>query len=142
MGVKHFLDEKAIDRGEPITTAVRAALDDCYAVVVIISHASLKSAWVPYEVGYALGASSMGAKKKVIPLITDPTLDVPGYLVDLKYATDIKGLVSYFRSPAWNDYVSECRSARPNDIRQLRRINLELEEFLRKYQPGGREPDL
>jgi hypothetical protein len=141
IGVKHFLDEKAINWGASITPTVRKALDDCFAIVVVISHASLKSAWVPFEVGHAMGANFMGANKRVLPLLTDPTLSLPGYLADLSYVTDIRDVVKYFGSKDWKDHVLACQAARSQDIRRLRREITQLNTWLNTYMPSAREPE-
>ena len=49
--VSYFRDVKNIDWGDGINEHLRAALLDSQSVLVIISPASLKSVWVPFEVG-------------------------------------------------------------------------------------------
>lgn len=141
IGVDHFLDEKAIKLGAPITDVVRKALDDCHAIVVIISNASLKSSWVPFEIGHAMGANFMGANKMVLSLVTDPTLDLPGYIASFRYVTDIKDVVDYFKSQDWKNHLSESQVARSNDLRRLRKEIVDLNAWLKAYMPGTKEPE-
>lgn len=90
--VPYFLHRKDIDWGAHVTARVQEGLADCAAVIVIISPASLKSHWVPFEVGHA-----MGTGKLVLPFLVHPSLDLPGYLADLHYATDLHQVETYLR---------------------------------------------
>jgi hypothetical protein len=92
-GISYFRDEKDIDWGNSINLEVRSTLEKTSAILVIISPASLKSYWVPYEIGYAIAF-----RKKILPYLTHPSLDVPGFISDLKYITSIGQVQEYFRS--------------------------------------------
>ena len=96
IGLRYFLDEKDINWGAKIKEKVQDALHSCIAVLVVISPASLKSAWVPFEIGHA-----MGTNKIVFPLLTHPSLDLPGYLNDLSYFVTPEKAIEYFKSQAW-----------------------------------------
>ncbi|MHA1329886.1 MAG: toll/interleukin-1 receptor domain-containing protein [Candidatus Hodarchaeales archaeon] len=91
IGIECFLDQKDIDWGSSITYEIHKGLSECSAVVVIISPASLKSQWVPYEIGRAVGEG-----KRILPLLTHPSLELPGYMRDLHYKTDLKDVKTYF----------------------------------------------
>lgn len=91
IGIECFLDRKDIDWGSSITYEIHKGLTECSTVIVIISPASLKSQWVPYEIGRAVGE-----RKRILPLLTHPSLDLPGYLRDLNYKTDLKDVKEYF----------------------------------------------
>jgi len=101
IGVNCFLDEKNIEWGDAITEKVRESLNECVAIIVIVSPASLKSAWVPFEVGQAVSAG-----KRVLPLLTHPSLDVPLYLADLNCIKQVTDAVRFFESESWRQYVS------------------------------------
>lgn len=101
MGMDYFLDEKDIGWGSPISQEVSRALGDCVALIVIVSASSLKSTWVPFEIGQA-----MSANKKILPLITDPALDVPAYISNLSYVTEINAAVKYFKSDSWKQHLA------------------------------------
>ena len=92
-GVEHFLDEKDIEWGADFTEKIGEALRSCSAVLVVISPASLKSSWVPYEIGQA---KALG--KSVLPLLTHPSLELPGYLKSLNYKTELKEVLQFFDS--------------------------------------------
>ncbi len=91
LGVDHFLDSKRIRWGDKITSSVDRALDECLAILVILSPASLESPWVPYEVGHA---SALG--KIVLPYLTDASLEVPLYMRDLSFANSLDDIRTYF----------------------------------------------
>jgi len=90
-GVDFFRDMKDIDWGKSINSEVRLGIVQAPALLVILSPASLKSAWVPYEVGYACALG-----KRILPFLTHPSLDVPDYIRDLKYLTEIVEIEEYF----------------------------------------------
>jgi len=54
IGLEYLLDRKDIEWGSHITREIRKGLSECSHVVVIISPASLKSQWVPFEIGHAM----------------------------------------------------------------------------------------
>lgn len=89
--VDFFRDVKDIEWGDAISSEVRAALEEAAAVLVILSPASLKSYWVHYEIGYA-----SALRKRVLPYLTHPSLDTPGYIRDLKYFTTIEQIHECF----------------------------------------------
>jgi len=91
VGIGSFLDRKDIDWGDDILERVARGLTDSSAVVVIISPASLKSQWVPFEVGHA-----MALGKKVLPFLTHPSIDVPDFLRKLIHKTKIEDVRLYF----------------------------------------------
>ena len=91
LSIDYFRDAKNINWGDSITSKVRDALDTCLAILVIVSPASLKSHWVPYEIGHA---SAM--RKIILPFLTHPSLDIPHYISDLNYVTTIEQVHDYF----------------------------------------------
>jgi hypothetical protein len=93
LGVEYFLDEKDIEWGGNVAETIADAVKSCSSVLVIVSPASLKSAWVPYEIGQA---KALG--KAVLPLLTHPSLELPGYLHSLNYKTDLQEALRYFTS--------------------------------------------
>ena len=80
LAIPCFLDRKDINWGESIRNTVAHGLGQATHVLVIVSPASLKSGWVPFEVGFAIGRGI-----HVLPLLTHPSLDLPGYLGDPLY---------------------------------------------------------
>ena len=93
INVEYFLDRKDINWGDDVTERITQGLADCSALVVIISPASLKSQWVPFEIGHASGLG-----KKILPFLTHPSLDVPGYLQRFHYETRLADVKKYFQS--------------------------------------------
>jgi len=92
IGMNYFLDRKDINWGDKITDEIEKGLNKSSAVIIIISPASLKSHWVPYEVGYAKSKGKM-----ILPYLTHPSLDVPGYLREYSYKTDLGSIEAYLK---------------------------------------------
>jgi hypothetical protein len=103
-GITYFRDVKKVDWGDSINIEVRSALEESLSVIVIISPASLKSYWVPYEIGYA-----NALRKRILPYVTHPSLDVPPFISDLKYITTIEQAQEYFHAK----FVDEKNNTRP-----------------------------
>jgi hypothetical protein len=103
IGFSHFLAVEHVRWGEPLADRITDALSKSAIVVVIISPASLKSTWVHFEIGYA-----MGERKQILPYVTTGTLDLPVYLHNLAYKTDPNQIVEYFKN--LGDQVSEHRT--------------------------------
>ena len=87
IGVDYFLDEKHIRLGDSITEEVRRGVESSDVLLVVISPASLKSPWGPFEIGHA---NALG--KRVIPYLTHPRLDTPPFLSGLNQARSLKTL--------------------------------------------------
>jgi nucleoside 2-deoxyribosyltransferase len=92
-GIDYFRDEKSIDWGGSIPAEVRAGLAGCDVVVVVVSPASLKSGWVHFEIGHASALD-----KPILPYLTHPSLDLPAYIRDLRYTSDVESAKKYFES--------------------------------------------
>src|SRR5690348_10677864 len=75
--VEIIRDIRDVIWGESVELKVDKGFDEIAAVLVVISPTSLKSQWMPYEIGFVTGRG-----KRVIPFITDPALELPA---------DIKG---------------------------------------------------
>jgi hypothetical protein len=77
IGISCFLDEKDISWGDSITKSVKQGLHSCTHLVVVLSPDSLKSQWVPYEVGCATERGMT-----ILPFLIDQSIDPPGFLGD------------------------------------------------------------
>ncbi len=110
-GVSYFRDEKELEWGFSIGKSVREALSGVAGVLLVLSPASLKSGWVPFEIGYA---SARG--RQVLPLLSHPGLQLPEYLGDIKYLVSKDAALEHFRSAAWKErsvatrVLKSCRS--------------------------------
>lgn len=93
LGIKYFRDVKHIKWGRSISGEVRGALERSVAILVILSPASIKSQWVPYEVGYG-----RALHKRVLPFLTHPSIEVPGYMGDLRRISSIAEMREYFEN--------------------------------------------
>ncbi len=92
MGIEYFRDEK-INWGQAIKEAVDEHLINSVAVLVIVSPNSLKSQWVPYEIGYA---TALG--KPILTFVTEPGMRLPSYLDRYKYVDKVEDLEKYIGS--------------------------------------------
>ncbi|MCX7424443.1 MAG: toll/interleukin-1 receptor domain-containing protein [Planctomycetia bacterium] len=125
LGISHFRDVKDINWGNSISSKVRSALDDCAAVLVIVSPGSLKSHWVPYEIGYA-----SALRKIILPFLTHPSLDVPHYISDLNYTLGIEKVRDYFA----NSFTDDVKSVPKPPGRQMTEpLQLTLNDFQMDY---------
>lgn len=95
VGVNYFRDVKQIEWGDGINERVREALLESQSVLVIISPASLKSLWVPFEIG-----SCSALNRKVLPYLQYPALDLPGYIAGIKHISKLEEVSEYFSRPA------------------------------------------
>ncbi len=86
--VSGWMDQSDIATGEAISKRVKESLRQSSAVIVVVSERSLKSQWVQFEIGAALG---MG--KTIIPIIIGQKQGLhvfPEWLQDLLYV-DARG---------------------------------------------------
>jgi len=116
VGVPSFRDVKDISWGDAISQSVREGLDRAAAVIVILSPGSLKSHWVSYEVGYATAKN-----RRVLPYLTHPALDAPGFIGDLKHVASPVEVKEFFESnPNWAEGVTgESEAAAKEDVRSV-----------------------
>lgn len=103
--VRHFLDLKNIGWGDTISSRVQDGLADASVLIVVISRASLKSAWVPFEVGNA-----MGTGKVILPYVTSPRIKRPSYLSGFLYASSLKQISDFFLLPAELNSASQLKT--------------------------------
>jgi hypothetical protein len=84
-------DVRDVSWGETVELKMDKGFDDISAVLVVISPASLKSQWMPYEIGFVTGKG-----KAVIPFLIDPLLELPADVKRLNSITQIGQLQEYF----------------------------------------------
>lgn len=94
LSVKFFLDERDIIGGKKIKQTLDQSIAECTHLLVILSPGSLKSIWVPYEVGYA-----SALHLELLPFLEHPKIDVPGYLEDRHCLRNIEEVKMYFSDP-------------------------------------------
>lgn len=106
------IDYQAIALGDPIDKTVRQEIRSCDILLVVVSPASLKSAWVPYEIGLATDRTP---RIRVIPFLTHPALDVPLYLKPYRHAKSIDELMAFLDSEVSNASQKAADSQRDSD---------------------------
>jgi hypothetical protein len=89
--VPYFLDKKDVRWGDELRVKISVGLAESSDLLVVLSPASIKSQWVPYEIGQAVAL-----KKRVLPFLTHPSLDVPPFLREFRFETDIERVVLFF----------------------------------------------
>jgi hypothetical protein len=89
--VEILRDVRDVSWGESVELKVDRGFDEISAVLVVISPASLKSQWMPYEIGFL-----RGKEKTVLPYITDAALALPADVQRLNCMNEINQLQAYF----------------------------------------------
>jgi DNA repair photolyase len=137
-GIEYFLDLKDVDWGMNIKETVDQGIAECSHLLVILSPASLRSNWVPYEIGFASALDLM-----VLPFLQHPAIDVPDYLRAVRSIKDLRELKDYFSDP--RRPLSPYRVRRPIVVHQdhthlpPRQESLtELQQLLRIFSTTGR----
>lgn len=91
LNIQYFRGIKNINWGEAIPSRVNEELRKSIAILVVISPGSLRSQWVPYEIGQA---SALG--KRVLPFLTHPSIEAPLYIRHLNFVTSLEEVRSFF----------------------------------------------
>jgi hypothetical protein len=78
-GIRVWLDEAEIKVGESLIEKLREAIDSVDFLIVVLSQASIESAWVQKEVEIAMNQEIKYRKIKVLPLLKE-TVPLPGFL--------------------------------------------------------------
>lgn len=100
-GVECFLDQRDLTVGDPFVERLMAELENCMAVVLLISEEALSSQWVPFEVGYA-----MALGKRILPFISEGSAAgaLPQYLQRFHCTSDLMAVKAYLeRLPQQRD---------------------------------------
>lgn len=111
-GIESFLDEKDIETGDSIDEAVDQHLANCDELLMILSPASLSSAWVLIEVG---GARAL--KKRLVPILLHVGANELPMPLARGLARDINDIEQYF-----DEVVTRSQEPRPR--RRTRRVGL------------------
>lgn len=93
-GGKCWLDEKDLAGGDIIADDIIRGIDACDEAVVLISPNSVKSQWVPFEIGAA-----RAQHKRVTPILNDVK---PEKMAPIK---DIKGI----ELNSFDDFLAQLR---------------------------------
>ncbi|OYP35628.1 toll/interleukin-1 receptor domain-containing protein [Rhodopirellula sp. MGV] len=119
-GVSHFRDVKDIGWGQDIEGEVRIALHNCAAIIVVVSPASLDSAWVPYEIGHA-----RALKKQILPFLTHPSLKLPNYLSRLSHINTLDGVCQHLRKFEFKRNAAQTSEVLQKTIKAIADTNAE-----------------
>jgi hypothetical protein len=75
-----FVAEYSVPAGAQLNQSILDAIKTCDLFILLWSHNSKSSEWVPQEIGAAKGLG-----KPILPIILDPSVNLPGFIRDLKY---------------------------------------------------------
>ena len=95
LGIDCFLDRKEISWGDDVVAKITAGIAACSSLIVIVSLDSVRSQWIPFEVGVA---TALG--KRVLPFVTHPSIDLPAYLSRFHYKTRLSDIKDHFKPAA------------------------------------------
>lgn len=84
--IKVFVAEHSLVPGEHLSLTLTSAIRRCDLFLVLWSRNAKNSEWVMQEIGQAKALD-----KKILPLVLDEKLDLPGFIKDLKYLPVYKG---------------------------------------------------
>src|SRR5688572_10441442 len=84
-------DVRDVSWDESVELKVDKGFDEISTVLVVISPASLKSQWMPYEIGFVTGKG-----KTIIPFITDSSLELPADIKGLKSLLQVSQIQEHF----------------------------------------------
>lgn len=107
-----FLDEKDISTGESIDSSIKSNLKDCDDFLILLSPASIKSAWVLIELG---GAFAL--EKKVIPILLYVGANEIPKIINLKLARDINDIGKYY-----DEIVEKLTGTKPETASKARTV--------------------
>lgn len=138
LGVAHFHDVKDINWGDKILEKVHGGLREASHLILLISPGSVKSQWVAFEVGYALGLNVC-----ILPFLTHPSLEVPDFLRGIKHIASLDEILDYF-----SKQISYDISAKAVDLSgkwesnislvELRQTNMDFEGRYQYHRPYPR----
>ena len=92
IGIDYFMDKQDINWGDGINDKIKNGLARATHVIILVSHASVRSGWVSYEVGYAIGRG-----KTILPLLVHPSTKIPEFMNGLHCKSDVEAIACYFR---------------------------------------------
>lgn len=92
LNVDYFVDRREIVAGDWIHDRIANAIMACDEVLIVATANSLRSSWVPYEVGYADGSG-----KRVLVLLCE-RLSLPGFMTSRRHFNDLEDLGDYYRN--------------------------------------------
>ncbi|QDS88708.1 TIR domain protein [Rosistilla ulvae] len=92
-GTKVWIDEAEIRVGDSLIQKISEGIDNVDFLIVLLSQASCKSAWVEKEVNIALTQEIVGRRVKVLPCLLDDC-NIPTFLTDKRYA-DFRDAANY-----------------------------------------------
>lgn len=78
--IQVFIAEHTVHPGDSLAAKITTAIESCDLFILLWSRGSKESAWVEQEVGMALGR-----KKPVLPILLTHGLELPGFLMGIKY---------------------------------------------------------
>lgn len=75
-----FVAEHSVTASQQLAPSIDEAIQGCDLFIVLWSNSAKDSEWVSQEIGKATAL-----RKKILPLVLDEDLSLPGFISDLKY---------------------------------------------------------
>lgn len=147
LGVECFMDSKSIELGDNYMKRIEEALSQCSALVIVISPTALKSNWVNFEIGQAIGRG-----KTILPFLTVPGLELPDYLSNLQHTNKLNDIRNYFNNlvqppaplppplPLEKTYTKYVRDISVSEIHLLK-IQSSGKELYSSFRPSSEGGD-
>ena len=85
-GIRVWIDEAEIRVGDSLVEKIRSGIDETEYVGAIISSRSVQSEWVRRELDIAMNKEIAGHQVKVLPILIEGNLDLPGFLLGKAFA--------------------------------------------------------
>ena len=82
--IRVWYDSADLPKGVQFIPALAQSITQCRSMVIVLSKASIESAWVEQEYNYALNHMAHFRDFKIIPIVVDD-VDVPGFLQNQNY---------------------------------------------------------
>lgn len=95
-GVECFLDKKDISWGQSIQKGVAQGLATSTHLLVILSSETVRSWWVPFEIGRAVERGLV-----ILPFLSSSDVDLPSFLADRLAITSLDDLRARFKNGAF-----------------------------------------
>jgi TIR domain len=106
-----FAAEYSVSPSQPLNDEIERAIRACNLFVLLWSHDARSSEYVPQEIGLAKGCN-----KRILPIVMDDNLRVPGFISNLKYLPAHKDWEGSFK---WLKQFVDANSQKLKDAKAL-----------------------
>lgn len=111
--IEVFIAEHSVAPGEELASPISEAIKKCDLFIVLWSKSAKASDWVSQEIGIASGLN-----KKILPLVLEKDLNLPGFISNLKYLPLYENLqhgLAEAKKIAEKEYSKKVKSKKEKD---------------------------